>query len=564
MKTPLIKSGSALGRNLKRLKYLGALVAGLSALVTVNAQTTVGIDPTYSWIGYMAVFGINSDGSPNYGAYQFGQPWGTADLRAYFGGTNVYLTLNTNVWETNDTYWVLDGAANKWMDALFYVQNDTLAGQEVTFIGTCATNTLNVPNATSVAFIKDLTPSYGSSYESTVALVSGQSFSINLYTTAGDHVQYGFETQGPDVNPTNLANTGIVILDEGSPDPSVAPIASQSAVQGQNITFTAVAKGTSPFAYQWSFGGETIDGATASTLTLTNVQSTNAGTYSVLVTNTVGTAEATAALTVVALSQVQTNILLDPGFESGQLAASPTAGWVGFNGTFFANTNDTYNDDLTNDVTVVDGTNCFGVYSEGAGSYNGCYQDRPALPGQVYTGYIWMLLSPGPAQFVTGSSDICYLEVQFRDSTDANVLEDYQSAQITASTPPGVWMKMIPTNVFMGNGFTPAGTSTLIVSPPNTAWVRFQVTYHAESGGNVYADAADLRLREPVATTALSASQFQISFPTLFGPVYNVLYKNHLTDASWTLLTSVTGDGTVKTVNDVRTGAQRFYTVNTQ
>jgi hypothetical protein len=551
MKTPLVKS-------------LCALAAGLTALVSANAQTTtVGIDPTRSWIGYMNVFDINADGSPNYGAYQYGSPWGTAALTAYFSGTNAYLTLNTNVWETNDTYYVLNGVANKWMDALFYVQDDTLAGLGVTFIGTCATNTLNVPNATSVAFVKDLTSDYSVSYNNTVPLVSGQPFSVTLYTTLGHHVQYGFETQGPDVNPTNVANTGIVILNEGSPDPSVAPIASQSAVQGQNVTFTAVPSGTSPFSYQWSFGSQAISGATASTLTLTNVQLTNAGTYSVSVANVLGTAEGVASLTVVALSQVQTNMLLDPGFESGQFAVSPTAGWVSFNGTFFANTNGTYYDDTTN-ITVVDGTNCFGVYSTGAGSYNGCYQDRPALPGQVYTGYIWMLLSPGPAQFVAGSSDACYLEVQFRDSTEANVLEDYQSAKITASTPPGVWMKMIPTNVFMGNGFTPAGTSTLLVSPPNTAWVRFQVTYAANDGGNVYADAADLRLREPVSTTALGASQFQISFPTLYGPVYNVLYKNNLTDASWTLLTSVNGDGTVKTVTDTRSAAQRFYIVNTQ
>ena len=55
------------------------LVLGVSQS---QAQTTVTTDSTQTWIGYMNVFGINSDQTPNYGAYQFGSGWGTADLRA--------------------------------------------------------------------------------------------------------------------------------------------------------------------------------------------------------------------------------------------------------------------------------------------------------------------------------------------------------------------------------------------------------------------------------------------------------------------------------------------------
>jgi Immunoglobulin domain len=533
MKTPLVKS-------------LCALAAGLTVLVSANAQTTVGIDPTYGWIGYMNVFGINGDGSPNYGAFQFGQPWGTADLRAAFSGTNLYITLNTNVWETNDTYWVQNEQANKWMDASFYVQNDGLAGQAVTFVGTCASNTISAPDATSTAFIKDFTPSYSGNYSATANLVSGQPFSITLYTNPGDHIQFGFETQGPDVNPTNLVNTGIVILNEGSPDPSVSPIAGQAAVQGQNVTFTAVAKGTSPFSYQWSFANQDIAGATTSTLTLPDVQTTNAGTYTVEITNVNGTTEATAALAVEPLSQAQTNLLLDPSFESGQFAASSTAGWANFNGSYIANTNEDYYQS-TNEITSVDGSNVFQAYSTGAGSYNGCYQDRPALPGQVYTGFIWMLT---PSVDEVGGVGACFLEVQFRDN-GGNILYDFESPSVTSNTTPNIWMKMTP-------------TIPVMVAPANTADVRFQVTYHADTGGSVYSDMADLRLREPVSTPVAGANQFKISFPTLYGPVYNVFYKNHLTDASWTLLTSVNGDGTVKTVTDSGPASQRFYIVNTQ
>ena len=46
---------------------------------------------------------------------------------------------------------------------------------------------------------------------------------------------------------------------------------------------------------------------------------------------------------------------------------------------------------------------------------------------------------------------------------------------------------------------------------------------------------------------------------------YQVLYKNSLEDANWVNLgTSVTGDGTVKSVNDPIAGARRFYRLSIQ
>lgn len=66
-----------------------------------------------------------------------------------------------------------------------------------------------------------------------------------------------------------------------------------------NAVFTVGADGTPPLGYQWLFNGIELAGATAATLTLTNVGPTNAGNYSVVVSNAFGVAtSAVAVLTV--------------------------------------------------------------------------------------------------------------------------------------------------------------------------------------------------------------------------------------------------------------------------
>jgi hypothetical protein len=74
----------------------------------------------------------------------------------------------------------------------------------------------------------------------------------------------------------------------------------QTSLVGGTATFSVAASGTAPLGYQWSLNGTNITGATNPTLTLNNVQLTQAGSYSVVVTNIAGsTNSASAVLTVV-------------------------------------------------------------------------------------------------------------------------------------------------------------------------------------------------------------------------------------------------------------------------
>jgi hypothetical protein len=152
----------------------------------------------------MNVFELPSNG----GAYLWGSAWGTGDLQASFSGATLTLAPNINCYNAADPYWTNpDGSPNKNMDAAMYVQNDALAGSSVEFTGFTLANTLVSPY-TSTAFIRDFAPDFSSFTTVTAPLVGSTSWDITLATSVGDHIQYGFETIGPDANPLTAGSLG--------------------------------------------------------------------------------------------------------------------------------------------------------------------------------------------------------------------------------------------------------------------------------------------------------------------------------------------------------------------
>jgi hypothetical protein len=88
---------------------------------------------------------------------------------------------------------------------------------------------------------------------------------------------------------------------------------SQTVFAGRNVTFAVAATGTGTLSYQWQFNSNSITGATNSVLTLTNVQPTNAGSYTVVVSDQNGsTISQPASLTVSLLPLPEVTILPPP------------------------------------------------------------------------------------------------------------------------------------------------------------------------------------------------------------------------------------------------------------
>lgn len=68
----------------------------------------------------------------------------------------------------------------------------------------------------------------------------------------------------------------------------------------------------------------------------------------------------------------------------------------------------------------------------------------------------------------------------------------------------------------------------------------------------------------PLLTVTKSGANAVVSFPTQPVFTYTVVYKQNLSDASWQWLSTVQGDGTVKSVTDPVAGSSRFYRVLAQ
>ncbi len=93
-------------------------------------------------------------------------------------------------------------------------------------------------------------------------------------------------------------------------EPATAPAIltqpqSASVLPGSDVSFSVTATGTPPLNYQWQFNGANLPGATTNSLFLGNVQTNDAGSYSVIVSNEAGsTPSASAILNVTKLPNI--------------------------------------------------------------------------------------------------------------------------------------------------------------------------------------------------------------------------------------------------------------------
>ncbi|HJZ64164.1 MAG TPA: immunoglobulin domain-containing protein [Candidatus Acidoferrum sp.] len=146
---------------------------------------------------------------------------------------------------------------------------------------------------------------------------SGSTFSVVVSNSAG--------------SATSSAATLTVNAAATAPSITTQP-ASAAVTAGQTATFSVSASGTAPLSYQWLKNGSNISGATASSYTTPATTTSDSGsTFSVVVSNSAGSATSSAATLTVDLGIQKTysttfTLTENPIFESGNWVNGGTTG----------------------------------------------------------------------------------------------------------------------------------------------------------------------------------------------------------------------------------------------
>jgi len=89
-------------------------------------------------------------------------------------------------------------------------------------------------------------------------------------------------------NSAGRVESDVITVTMAQPASIVTQPAGGSVSYGETVTLNVVAAGTEPISYQWYHGDELVEGATESTLLLADLQTEDAGTYYVVVSNRAG------------------------------------------------------------------------------------------------------------------------------------------------------------------------------------------------------------------------------------------------------------------------------------
>ncbi|MGB0451061.1 MAG: T9SS type A sorting domain-containing protein [Flavobacteriaceae bacterium] len=194
---------------------LFSLMAAFGFAFGVAAQNSVVLDAGANFLGYANVF------DPATGDFVFGEAWGVPDIKTVVDPAAGTVTLqpNFNTYNVNDPFWTdpATGLGAKIFEGNTYVEDNTLAGEELTFSGNVDSNTLD-SEYDALAFIKVFNSNY-SVLKIATAPLTGATFEV-VFTDVDPAedavVQYGFQVIGLNANPDNEAALGSVVVSGGA------------------------------------------------------------------------------------------------------------------------------------------------------------------------------------------------------------------------------------------------------------------------------------------------------------------------------------------------------------
>lgn len=236
---------------------------------------------------------------------------------------------------------------------------------------------------------------------------------------------------------TPIGTTSSVPFTGNLPTLTLQP-SSQQVTAGSEIAFVVAASGTAPLVYQWYADGVIIPGATGSVYMIQNVQTANAGTYYVIVSNAFGSVQSNIVSLTIGTGSTGVVITQQPanasttigGTASFTVAATGTATityqWY-LNGNLISGATA-----ATLNLTNVQSANLGNYYCVVSNSVNSVQSNTAILSVGVQVGWGWSAAAPtttGELQAGQGSATItsgATITADFTANTSPNVLWMYE------------------------------------------------------------------------------------------------------------------------------------------
>ncbi len=174
--------------------------------------------------------------------------------------------------------------------------------------------------ATNVTFFVDTTGTAPLSFQWRFKGVEISGATMSTYTRTNVQVGDGgdYSVLITNIAGSILSSNAILTVNSTPVGPKIfTQPQSQTVIAGKTVLLSVAVNGTLPLHYQWFFRGELVPGANSSTLGLANVQTNDAGDYSVTISNSVDATNSVVANLVVNYS------LLTHGTLGGVVLKSP-------------------------------------------------------------------------------------------------------------------------------------------------------------------------------------------------------------------------------------------------
>ena len=310
---------------------------------------------------------------------------------------------------------------------------------------------------------------------------------------------------------------------------------SQTVLTNTAVTLSAVAQGTDALTYQWKRNGSAISGATTNSYSIASAQTSDTGTYSLVVSNQSGSATSTATIIVTVPPAIATQPTDQTANFGGTFSFSvdatgtpaPTYQWYHNDVAISGATGSTY---TKGNAQFADSGNYYVIITNVADNITSFEVTLTLMPQITAQPNSITVLQGNNATFSVAAQGSATLGYQWRNS--AGAIAGATSSSLTLNnartTDAGSYFVVI-TN---GAGATNSATAILTVVPSPTRLLNISVTagtvttvWNTDAGGN-----------------------------------YILQSKSNLTDAQWSSLSNVTAASTTTSVSDnAGTTTQRFY-----